>query len=160
MYYIKSIYNPDKHPLIPDDFPWQISRNPIENGIEIEEADYRILEASFDLSAYEAATNPSQAEIEAGLEIKSTAYSGPGTIVADRIEKKVWARNTYLKSKGIELTAPEMNSLLQISIGIDKALRTGSLKTARDGLVQLKVVLPKYADIGDWAIATLGGFID
>ncbi len=160
MFYVKSIHNPNKHPLIPDDFPWYTSSIPIENGIEIEEADYRILEASFDLSAYEAAMHPSQAEVEAELELKSTAYSGPGVVIADRLEKKVWARNTYLKSKGVDLTTQEMNSLLQISIGIDKALRTGSLRTAQEGLAMLRIALPKYSDIGDWAITALNAFID
>jgi hypothetical protein len=52
-----------------------------------------------------------------------------------------------------------MTSLLSVSIGIDKALRTGSLLTAKDAMLYLKSVFPAYADIGDWAIASLEVFL-
>lgn len=162
MYYVKSIHNPNKHALIPDDYPWYISQIPITNGIEITEEDFTILQNSFDLTAYHLSiqnANKTQIEVEEELQIKSAAYTGPGTLIAEQLEKKVWARNTYLKSIGQELTIQQMTALLQISIGVDKALRTGSLVTAKDGLLQLKTVLPQYNDIGDWAINALKLFI-
>jgi len=58
MFYIKQIHNPNKHELMPDDFPWQVSNHPvdsswIETSLTIEE-----LEAQFDITSYKAATKP------------------------------------------------------------------------------------------------------
>jgi hypothetical protein len=159
IYYIKSLHNPDKHPLIPDDFPWYTSRNPIENGIEIEEADYRILEASFDLTAYNNSLLPDPVATEAELSLKQASYKGAGTLIADELERKVWARNTRLMSEGVTMSTTQLQSLLQISLGINSALKSGSLKTAKDGINQMRLVFPQYADIADWAVSSIEVFL-
>ena len=159
IYYVKSQYNPDKHPLIPNDFPWFTSYTQVENGIEIEEEDYRILESSFDLTEYNNSLKSIQMDIEEELEIKSSAYKGAGTFIADALERKVWARNTYLKSIGRELSDEQMNGLLTASMGIQAALKSGSLITARDGLNALKPAYPSYADIADWSLYAISLFV-
>lgn len=101
---------------------------------------------------------PTQEDIEDELFFKSASFMGAGNLIADELEKRIWARNGYLKSQNQPLTMTEMNNLLSISMGIDKALRTGSLVTASAALNQLKSTLPAYADIVDWAIKTLNYF--
>ncbi len=159
IYYLTQKNNPNKHPLIQDDYPWQISSTPSEGWIAVTDEQYQTMINSFDLSEYNKSVTLSQEQIEEGLQLKSAAYTGPGNMIADTLEKKIWARNTYLKSTGQELTLQEMAALLNVSVGVDKALRTGSLLTAKDGISKLKALLPKYADIADWAISALEIFL-
>lgn len=159
IYYKKQISNPGKHPMMPGDYPWQISNQPLQDFIEIEETDYETLLSSFDLTEYNKATNPSQEEVELELQIKSASYKGAGSFIADEMERRVWARNTYLKNINQEIPNTEMNQLLSYSLSIQSALKTGSLQTAKDALNQLSPLFPKYTDINDWAVKAIGLFL-
>lgn len=159
MYYVKSLYNPNKHSLIPDDYPWYISASSCPNGIEITEEDYNTLVSSFDLSAYFAAVNPTQSQIEEQLILKSAAYMGAGKTIADELEKKIWARNEYLASTGNQISAQQLSDLLTLSVAVDRALRTGALETTKYMIVGLKAIFPAYEDIGDWIVNSVDNFL-
>lgn len=56
VYYRPYSQNPDKHPLMPDGYPWELSYTPMDGLIEIDKADYDALAQSFDLTEYYNAT--------------------------------------------------------------------------------------------------------
>lgn len=58
MWYLKAIYDPNKHPLMPDDYPYMVYGEQVENSIEITEDDLVTLRNTFDLTAYLAAIKP------------------------------------------------------------------------------------------------------
>lgn len=97
-------------------------------------------------------------EILKVLEDKSGEYITFGTNLFLKIKKKVWAVNTLNKSKGIAMSIQDMYALLEMSDILEKTLRTGSLDTAKDALNQLKIALPLYATIADFAIGEINNF--
>jgi len=159
IYYLTQKNNQNKHPLIPDDYPWQVSSTPSEGWIAVTEQEYNSIVSSFDLSEYNSSINNSQSDIEEKLQLQAASFVGVGKVLADDLKKKVWARNAFLKSIGQELSAQEFNSLLNISIQVDLALTTGSLVTAKNAFIQMRPMFPKYDDISEWAIKSLSSFV-
>jgi hypothetical protein len=48
--------NPDKHPSMPDEFPWELSYSYMDGMIEVEKSEYDYLVSSIDLTEYNNAT--------------------------------------------------------------------------------------------------------
>jgi len=93
------------------------------------------------------------------LENLSEKYINYGIELYKILKKKIWAVNTYNKSLGNELTIEQMTALLQTSDILQKALESGSLLTAISILNQLKIALPAYATVADYALADIAAFL-
>jgi hypothetical protein len=98
-------------------------------------------------------------DIMANLEQSAGPYIDFGTDLWSLLKKKTWAFNTFLKISGTPLSTQEMRELLSSSDMIQKCLTTGSLVTARDVLMNLRSVLPRYADIANYAIKEINTFL-
>ena len=101
----------------------------------------------------------SQVDQMAMLENLSEKYILYGSQLYQTLKRKIWAVNTYNKSLGHELTITEMTALLQTSDILQKALESGSLLTAISILQQLKVSLPSYSSVADFALADIAAFL-
>lgn len=101
----------------------------------------------------------STADQMAMLEALSEKYIVYGSQLYQTLKRKIWAVNTYNKSLGYELTIAEMTALLQTSDILQKALESGSLLTAISILQQLKVSLPSYSSVADFALADISAFL-
>jgi|GEM_PF-4434817 len=101
----------------------------------------------------------SEEEILIELEKKSEEYINHGHELFEIVKKKTWAVNTLNISKGIVLSTEQMKSLLSTSDMLEKSLKTGSFKTAKDVALYLKITLPQYASIADFVISDLNQFM-
>jgi len=101
----------------------------------------------------------SQSDQMTTLETLSEKYILYGSQLYQTLKRKIWAVNTYNKSLGHELTIAEMTALLQTSDILQKALESGSLLTAISILQQLKVSLPSYSSVADFALADIAAFL-
>jgi len=137
----------------------------VKNGnTEIEfltqqEADNYITSLGLQVKAVQTDSPLVTNDIMANLELSAGPYIDFGTDLWNTLKKKTWAFNTFLKISGTPLTVQEMQALLTTSDMIQKCLTTGSLITARDVLMNLRNVLPRYADIANYAIKEINTFL-
>ena len=95
-----------------------------------------------------------------GLESKADEYIDFGEKLWKNVRRKIWAVNTYTFSQGSLLTLEQMKSLLGMSDLLEKSLKTGSLKTAKDVFGELKSHLPHYSSIADYATNEINKFLE
>lgn len=89
------------------------------------------------------------------LEVKAAEYMSFGRQVFATLSEKVWAINVMAKNEGHGLTTEQLIALLSTSDTIEKALKTGSLDTAKYILGLLVAQFPQYSDAGNEAIAVI-----
>lgn len=89
------------------------------------------------------------------LEQKALEYMNFGRGLFVTISSKVWAVNVLAKNNGQGLTTPQLITLLTTSDSLEKALKTGSLDTAKYILGVLVGQFPQYADIGNGAVNSI-----
>lgn len=124
-------------------------------------SDGYILYTETEYQAYlDAVAEMSDAEVLVYLEeCKAEEYMNFGSRLWIKMKKKVWAINTLNKSKGNLLTSEEMLNLLSLSNTLENCLKTGSYLTAIPVINQLKVSLPLYSSVGDFAISEIEDFM-
>ena len=95
-----------------------------------------------------------------GLESKADEYIDFGEKLWKNVRRKIWAVNTYTFSQGSVMTLKQMKSLIGMSDLLEKSLKTGSLKTAKDVFSELKSHLPHYSSIADYATNEINTFLE
>lgn len=149
MFVITQIHNPDKHPLMPDNYPWMIANDSLgPEWIFIE--DVETYKANIDISAYESATAVSPNFIR-----QRDQREWGGQRIATFIDK-MGQRNLELISQG---SAVNISSLATDNLGLKTLIETGALSTARDLCTQLKVKYPTHEDIYQYAIDSITEFL-
>lgn len=151
MFYIKQSHNPEKHPLIPIDFPWQVSDISMgENWIEITPEDFDILHNSFDLTDYDQAI-----EEENNLRIQNERRVY-GTELVDMLTDKVGARNLTLINDGTPVDIATLGGQLNT---VATVIRGGAIVTGAGILGMIRPAFPNHADIFDEAIIKINEFV-
>lgn len=92
------------------------------------------------------------------LELKAIDYRAFGSEVFESLSCKVWAINVLAKNEGHPLTTNQLIALLTTSDTLEKALKSGSLDTAKYILGQLIAAFPQYADAGNEAVAKINEY--
>ena len=143
--------NPEKHELLPDRYPWQVSMSEFDGSIEISEIDYEILINSFDLTAFNA-----EMQRETNLE-RQKAQREFGLYLVPELIDMIGERNLTLIQNGqtVNITA-----IASDNSGIKLLIETGALSTARAICSQLKAKYPLHADIYDHVIDDITEFLN
>lgn len=151
VYYKPQSMNPEKHPLLPDGYPWQVSMAYFEGSIEISEIDYELLINSFDLSAYNT-----EMQIATNLDRQKTQREFGLYLVPELIDM-MGERNLTLIQNGqtVNITA-----IASDNAGIKLLIETGALSTAIAICSQLKLKYPLHADIYDRVIEDITEFLN
>lgn len=149
MFYLPQSQNPNKHELMPDSYPWQVSGVFVEDFIEVTQEELNILLAtnidSYNLAiAYEKNLERQKSQREFGL------YLVPELI------DLMGARNLTLIQSGISVNIPAIAS---DNASIKLLIETGALSTARSICVQLKRKYPLHAEIYDHVIEDITEFL-
>ena len=149
MFYLPQSHNPDKHELMPGEYPWQISHTPVEGFIEISESDLNNL-LSIDISAYQDAVAYAK-----NLE-QQTEQRVFGQYLIPEMVDLMGAKNLTLAQKGVPIN---MNQLAADNSSIKLLIETGALKTARSLCYLLKAKYPYHASVYDHVIEDITGFL-
>lgn len=151
MFYKAQILNPDKHPNMPDDYPWIISDINSDGGfIEITPEDYETLIAGIDLTAYNQAI-----QSEHNL-AQQTAQREFGQYLIPEMIDLMGERNLTLGQNG---TTINMIAIASDNSSVKLLVETGALKTARSICLQLKVKYATHSDIYDHVIEDITEFL-
>lgn len=150
IWYKPQSMNPEKHELLPDGYPWQVSMTYFEGSIEISEIDYELLINSFDLTAYNT-----EMQIATNLDRQKTQREFGLYLVPELIDM-MGERNLTLIQNGTSVNIPAIAS---DNAGIKLLIETGALSTARSICTQLKVKYPTHADIYDYVIEDITEFL-
>lgn len=153
MWYVKQIHNPNKHPLMPDDYPWIISSiGNMNNAIFINDADFDILVNSFDISAYEEAVN------ETYFHQKQREQREYGDYLSKEMTDLVGVVNLNLASQNIAVNIAQLGQTLS---GLKLLMEGGALKTSRNLCNYYKTVpdLAPYISVFDHAIEDINEFL-
>jgi hypothetical protein len=137
IWYLKQINNPDKHDLMPDDFPWQVSHVAIE-GWDTFEGELSELEFSFEIAAYLESERQRQ-----NLE-RQTTQREYGEVKIKELIDKMGERNLQLSQDGV---AVNIGALATDNLGLKVLVETGALTTACGLAGQLKSKYPTHSDI-------------
>lgn len=150
VYYKPQSMNPEKNPLLPDGYPWQVSMTYFEGSIEISEIDYELLINSFDLTAYNT-----EMQIATNLDRQRTQREFGLYLVPELIDM-MGERNLTLIQNGqtVNITA-----IASDNAGIKLLIETGALSTARAICTQLKLKYPLHADIYDHVVEDITEFL-
>jgi hypothetical protein len=150
MYYKKELLNPEKHPLMPEDYPWIISDVKFdEDFIKIEQEALTELLAT-DLTPFH--TEMALKQLKESLEKKRVFGVGMSELMC----VEVGARNMTLISEGFQVNIPQV---LTSFAPIKMLLETGAIETAKGAILQMKAYYPPYDDIMQAGIDMIDNFI-
>jgi hypothetical protein len=135
IWYKPQSLNPEKHGLLPDGYPWQVSMTEFDGAIEISEIDYELLINSFDLTAFN-----DEMQRVTNLDRQKTQREFGLYLVPELIDM-MGERNLTLLQNGetINITA-----IASDNAGIKLLIETGALSTARAICSQLKLKYPLF----------------
>lgn len=151
IWYKPQSLNPEKHELLPDGYPWQVSMTEFDGAIEISEIDYELLINSFDLTAFN-----DEMQRVTNLDRQKTQREFGSYLVPELIDM-MGERNLTLLQNGetVNITA-----IASDNAGIKLLIETGALSTARAICSQLKLKYPLHADIYDQVIDDITEFLN
>lgn len=78
-----------------------------------------------------------------------------GNRLSDELTELVFAENELLASQNQALTTSQIQSLVSVSLTIDRALRTGALETSKEIISQMIISFPQYANAGNYIISEI-----
>jgi hypothetical protein len=151
IWYKPQSMNPDKHELLPDGYPWQVSMTEFDGSIEISEIDYEILINSFDLTLYNK-----EIQIAENLDRQKTQREFGLYLVPELIDM-MGERNLTLLQNGESVN---ITAIASDNAGIKLLIETGALSTAREICSQLKLKYPLHTDIYDHVIEDITEFLN
>lgn len=149
MFYLPQSSNPNKHALMPDYYPWQVSHLFINGFIEISQEELSQL-MDMDISAYAAAI-----AYEKNLE-RQRAQREFGLYLVPELIDLMGARNLSLIQAGVSVNIPAIAS---DNASIKLLIETGALSTARSICTQLKRKYPYHVEIYDHVIEDITEFL-
>lgn len=150
IWYRTQLYNPSKHRLMPDNYPWEVSDVHIEGFIEIENQSYHNLVNSIDLSSYNKALQEEQ-----NLARQTNQREFGATLIPSLIDS-MGERNLTLSQNG---TTTNTSQLASDNAGIKLLIETGALGTARTACSYLRNKYPLYSDIYNNVIIDITQFL-
>jgi len=101
--------------------------------------------------AVQAIIDAYQPDPLADLEAVASEYIKFGTELADTVASKIWAYHVYLGQTGVLITAEDLAAILVPMDMIRKMMQTGAVTQAQAMLADLKIALPQYTDMIDYA---------
>jgi hypothetical protein len=151
MFYKSQLYNTEKHPEMPSEYPWIVSDVQMDSDfIEITQEDYDILLASIDLTAYNTAI---QYETNLAQQTEQREY---GLQLIPILIDKMGGRNLTLAQNGATVN---MIAIASDNSSVKLLIETGALKTARSICSQLQLKYPTHADIYIEVIDNITNFL-
>jgi hypothetical protein len=146
--------NPDKHPMMPSEYPWQVQNEEpesLENWETVEtQIDFDNLVNTFDLTNYNSAmtTEESSEKQQSGREFGQS-------ILNDFIDA-IGTRNLDLSKAGATINTL---AIAQDNAAVKLLIETGAIKTASDLMLSLKIKYPTHADLYEWAYNKIHTFL-
>lgn len=151
MFYKPQSLNPNKHPSMPNEYPWITSDvNTDADFIEITPEDYATLISGIDLTSYNLAI-----QSEHNL-AQQTAQREFGLYLIPEMIDLMGERNLTLSQNGSTIN---IISLASDNSSVKLLIETGALKTARSICSQLKLKYTTHADIYDHVIEDITEFL-
>lgn len=150
IWYKPQSLNPDKHPVMPDAYPWTVSYVEEEGAIQINEIDYELLISSIDMTDYNRAI-----QLEHNDERQRSQREFGEYLVPELIDM-MGSRNLTLIQDG---TPVNISTLASDNAGIKLLIETGALSTARSAAMYYKTKYPYHADIYDHVIEDITEFL-
>lgn len=142
--------NPNKHPFMPEDFPWIVSSAFLDGAIEITQQDLDALISSIDLTIYNQ-------EIQKEQNLKrQQAQREFGELLIPQLIDSMGERNLTLIQNG---TSVDIAALAQDNAGIKLLIETGALSTARYVCSLLRAKYPTHDDIYGFVMDEITSFL-
>lgn len=152
-YFKRQKHNPNKHELMPDDYPWT-RQDGFSHGEEWEtcssEEEFQAIQDSFDLSDY------FRAREEEKMFDQQNEQRLFGAELVGKFVDKIGARNLYLASKGVSIN---LQSLSQDNAALKMMVESGVLKTTLSYVSLIKAKYPDHSDIYDQASEEILNFL-
>jgi hypothetical protein len=150
MWYLPQSSNPNKHELMPSNYPWQVSHSYIDGFIEISEVDFNNLISNTDISLYN-----NEVQRLKNLE-RQTSQREFGIELVPSLIDKMGERNLTLIQRG---TSVNITAIASDNASVKLLIETGALSTARSICGMLKMKYASHADIYDYVISSITDFL-